>query len=78
MWRIESKFLFTTNVLEKSASGDAILHGVITDHPEAMKIPLKNLRGLATDGASVMTGKTRGLAALLKKDVISLVAVCCV
>lgn len=43
-----------------------------------MNIPFKNLRGLATDGASVMTGKTRGLAALLKKDVISLVAVHCV
>jgi len=43
-----------------------------------LKIPLKNVRGLATDGASVMTGKTRGLAALLKKDVTSLVAVHCV
>ena len=42
-----------------------------------MNIPLKNLSGLAIDGATVMTGKTRGLAALLKKDVISLVAVHC-
>lgn len=36
---------------------------------------MKNLRGLATDGASVMTGKTKGLAALLRKDATSLVAV---
>ena len=77
--RLECKFSFTANVLEESASADATtLHGVITEQLQALKIPLKNLRGLATDGASVMTGKTRGLAALLKKDVISLVAVHCV
>lgn len=77
--RLECKFLFTANVLEESASADATtLHGVITNQLQALQIPLKNLRGLATDGASVMTGKNRGLATLLKKDVISLVAVHCV
>ena len=77
--RLGCKFLFSANVQEKSPSADATtLHGVITDQLEAMKIPLKNLRGLATDGASVMTGITRGLAALMKKDVTSLVAVHCV
>ena len=54
------------------------MHGIITKKLQGLNIPLKNLRGLATDGASVMTGKTRGLAASLKKDVISLVAVHCV
>ena len=77
--KLECKFLFMANVLEESASADATtLHGVITKQLQVLNIPLKNLRGLATDGASVMTGKTRGLAALLKKDVISLVAVHCV
>ena len=77
--KLECKFLFTANVLEESASADATtLHGVITKQLQVLNIPLKNLRGLATDGASVMTGKNRGLAALLKKDVISLVAVHCV
>ena len=77
--KLEWKFLFTANVLEESASADATtLHGVITKQLHVLNIPLKNLWGLATDGASVMTGKTRGLAALLKKDVISLVAAHCV
>lgn len=77
--RLECKFLFTANALEESASADAItLHGIITNQLQALNIPLKNLRGLATDGASVMTGKNRGLAALLKKDVISLVTVHCI
>ena len=77
--RLECKFLFTANVLEESTSADATtLHGVITNQLQALKIPLKNLRGLATDGASVMTGKNKGLATLLKKDVISLVAVHCI
>ena len=59
--------------------GDATkLHVVITKQLQVLNIPLKNLRGLTNDGASVITGKTRGLAALLKKDVISLVAVHCV
>ena len=75
----ECKVLFTANVMEESASADATeLHVVITKQLQVLNIPLKNLRGLATDGASVITGKTRGLAALLKKDVISLVAVHCV
>ena len=74
--RLECKFLFTANVLEKASSTDAAtLHGIITDHLNILKIPLKNLRALATDGASVITGKTRSLAAQLKKDVKSLVAV---
>ena len=76
---LQCNFLLTANVLEKASSADAAtLHGIITDHLDILKIPLKNLRGLATDGASVMTGKTRGLAALLKNDVTSLVAVHCV
>lgn len=62
--KLEWKFLFTANVLEESASADATtLHGVITKQLHVLNIPLKNLWGLATDGASVMTGKTRGLAA---------------
>ncbi|CAH3180072.1 unnamed protein product [Porites evermanni] len=74
--RLECKFLFTANVLEKASSTEAAtLHGIITDHLNILKIPLKNLRALATDGASVITGKTRSLAAQLKKDVKSLVAV---
>ena len=77
--RLECKFLSTANVLEKASNADAAtLHGIITDHLNILKIPLKNLRALATDGASVITGKTRSLAARLKKDVKSLVAVPCV
>lgn len=75
---LQCKFLLPANVLEKVSSADAAtLHGIITDHLDILKIPLKNLRGLATDGASVMTGKIRGLAALLMNDVTSLVAVHC-
>ena len=33
------------------------MHGIITKKLQGLNIPLKNLRGLATDGASVMTGK---------------------
>ena len=56
--RLECKFLLTANVLEEFTSADVTtLHGVITNQLQALKIPLKNLRGLATDGASVMTGK---------------------
>ena len=56
--RLECKFLSTANVLEKASSADAAtLHGIITDHLNILKIPLKNLRALATDGASVITGK---------------------
>ena len=66
--RLECKFLFTANVLEKASSADAAtLHGIITDHLNILKIPLKNLRALATDGASVITGKTRSLAERLRR-----------
>ena len=50
--KLECKFLSTANVLEESASADVTtLHGVITKQLQVLNIPLKNLRGLATDGA---------------------------
>ena len=64
--RLECKFLFTANVLEKASSTDAAtLYGIITDHLNILKIPLKNLRALATDGVSVITGKTRRMSKAL-------------
>ena len=78
---IECKYLFTANVLQKSDSADAkTMHQVISDELSNLQIKKNNLKGLATDGASVMTGKKNGLAALLKRDpdVSSLVSVHCV
>ena len=50
--------LFTANVLEESRTADATaLHGVITKQLQVLNITFKNLRGLAIDGTSVMTGR---------------------
>lgn len=73
---VECTFLFTANILENSDSANAeTLYTVIKEQLRKLNIPLGNLRGLATDGASVMTGVRNGLAAMLKSEVKTLVSV---
>jgi hypothetical protein len=73
------KYLFIADVLEESDSANAAtLHAVITKCMDALQIPMDNMRGLATDGAGVMTGRVNGLAALFKRDLPTLVSVHCV
>ncbi|XP_033725146.1 protein ZBED8-like [Pecten maximus] len=76
---VECKFLFSSNVLEKADSANAeAMYDVIKGNLQSAGIPLDNMRGLATDGASVMTGKNNGLAAIIKKDVPMMISVHCI
>ena len=65
---VEIAFLSVQNVLEEFAIANAdALTSLIKDNLQQCGLSLKNLNGLATDGASVMTGKNNGLATKLKE-----------
>ena len=57
------------DVLENfhSANAEAI-KSVVIKQLEESKLEVKKLTGLASDGASVMTGKRNGVASLLRKE----------
>ena len=58
---VEITFLSVQNVLEEFASANAdALTSLIKDELQKCSLSLTNLKGLATDGASVMTGKNNG------------------
>lgn len=67
--RQEVKFLFIEDVLNDpeadGASADVLLN-VLTKQLDDSKLQLQNMMSIATDGASVMTGKRNGLAARLR------------
>ena len=73
------KFLAVDNVLEEfdSANADSIKTTIIKQISNS-KLEVNRLLGLATDGASVMTGKRNGVAALLRRECKLLLNVHCI
>lgn len=65
---VETAFLSVQNVFEEfeSANSDA-LSTLIQNEVHQCNLPIDNMKGLATDGASVMIGKHNGVAAKLKE-----------
>lgn len=63
---VQTVFLLIANLLEKSDSANSeTLFNVLCENFETMKLDLKQISGLCTDGASVMFGKRDGLGAKL-------------
>ena len=77
--RVFTKFIFVENVLKESNSANAeTIHRVLKDKLKELGIDYEKLASMSSDGASVMMGKTGGLAARLRKDLPALVNIHCV
>jgi hypothetical protein len=73
------QFLFTADLLKESDSADAAtIVKVIQEKLEDLGIDIRKLRSIATDGASVMTGKHNGVAALLRKEHPGIINIHCI
>jgi hypothetical protein len=73
------QFLFTADLLKESDSADAAtIVKVIQEKLEDLGIDIRKLRSIATDGASVMTGKHNGVAALLRKEHPGIIDIHCI
>ena len=76
---MEIAFLSVQNVLEEFASVNAdALTSLIKDELQQCSLSLTNLKGLATDRASVMTGKNYNVATKLKELNPVLISVHCI
>jgi hypothetical protein len=77
--KAEIDFLAVDDVLEdfNSANAEAIKN-MIKKQMRNSKLDIHSLSGLATDGASVMTGKRNGVAALLRRESKLLLNVHCI
>ena len=67
--RQEVKFLFIEDVLddpEAEGANAGVLLKVLLKQLENSELKIENLMSLASDGASIMTGQSNGLAAKLK------------
>ncbi|VDI66017.1 Hypothetical predicted protein [Mytilus galloprovincialis] len=72
-------FHFTADLLKESDSADAAtIVKVIKEKLLNLGIDISKLRSLATDGASVMTGKKNGVAALLRKEHPGIINIHCI
>lgn len=74
--RATTEFLSTNNLLTSSYS-ETIKSTVLTQMADA-KLEVSKLTGLATDGASVMTGKRNGVACKLREESKLLLSVHCI
>jgi hypothetical protein len=73
------QFLFTADLLKESDSADAAtIVKVIQEKLEDLGIDIRKLRSIATDGASVMTGKHNGVSALLRKEHPGIINIHCI
>ena len=73
------QFLFTADLLKESDSADAAkIVKVIQEKLGDLGIDIRKLRSIATDGASVMTGKHNGVAALLRKEHPGIINIHCI
>lgn len=74
-----TQFLSTKNLLtnSESANAETIKSTVLTQMAES-KLEVSKLTGLATDGASVMTGKRNGVASKLREESKLLLSVHCI
>ena len=63
-----TQVLSTKNLLTGSASGDAETKSTVLMQMAESKLEMSKLTGLATDGASVMRGKTNGIGSKLREE----------
>ncbi|CAH3171784.1 unnamed protein product, partial [Porites evermanni] len=76
---MEIALLLVRNVLEEFASANAdAFTSLIKDELQQCSLSLKNLKGFATDRASVMTGKKNGVATKLSELNPVLISVHCI
>nr|XP_006811893.1 PREDICTED: zinc finger protein 862-like [Saccoglossus kowalevskii] len=76
---VETAFLFIKNVLSESDSADAkTLCACLCNKLEELNLDVKKMKGMVSDGASMMLGKKNGLAAKLKAINSHIVFVHCV
>lgn len=76
---VKTDFLFICNILENADSANSkTLFNVLCMKLKELKMDVKKVSGLCTDGASVMLGKKDVLATKLKRENSSLIAVHCI
>jgi hypothetical protein len=76
---VKTDFLFICNILENADSANSkTLFNVLCMKLKELKMDVKKVSGLCTDGASVMVGKKDVLATKLKRENSSLIAVHCI
>ncbi|CAC5419017.1 unnamed protein product [Mytilus coruscus] len=68
---------FALQIYYESANSETLFTALI-ENLESMKLDIKKVSGLCTDGASVMLGKKEGLGVRLKRKNSSLIATHCV
>ena len=74
-----TKFLAASDLLEKSTSANAAtITNAILKQLEESAIDKHKLASFSSDGASVMTGKTNGVAAKLRSEIKPLIDVHCI
>ena len=74
-----TKFLAASDLLEKSTSANAAtINNAILRQLEESAIDKQKLASFSSDGASVMTGKTNGVAAKLRSEIKPLINVHCI
>lgn len=77
--KVATPFLAVNDLLKDSNSADATtIKSQVMKQLDECHLDVKKLSGLATDGCSVMTGKTNGVAAQLRKESPLLLNVHCI
>lgn len=76
---METKFLSSQNILDKFESANAIaVKSLLVSDISEKGLNIKKLTDFSSDGASVMTGKEKGVAALLRSENPSQIRIHCV
>ena len=76
---VETKFLSAQDVLkEHDAATAQAIYDLLKEEPLSSQLDIKDVMGLATDGASVMVGSREGVASKLKRDNPCTIAIHCV
>ena len=77
--QVETKFLSCQDILSEFSSANAVaIKSLLCTELTKHGLDVKKLTGFASDGAAVMTGKNRGVAALLREETPSMVNIHCV
>lgn len=76
---VETKFLSAQDVLkEHDAANAQAIYDLLKEELLSSQLDIKDMMGLATDGASVMVGIREGLASKLKRDNPCIISIHCV
>ena len=76
---VETRFLSVQDVLEEHHSANAqAIYDLVKKELQLSQLDIKDLMGLATDGAAVMVGKREGVASKLKRENPAMINIHCV